>query len=189
MKKEKIETEFASAISDLKNRGLKVENCGVSTTVTIIIVGVLTWIPIRIFSPLWSGKYYLDILIILFTILITILIHQLFHAIGFTIKRFEKWKGNIKFGFWKNKMVLCCNYSKPVLFVDYLFGLVLPFTVLSLCLVIIGIITGVKILLFISIVNALLSLDDLTVTLMLLKKHPFGVLDHPTNTGFIAVYK
>lgn len=117
-----------------------------------------------------NDTYYMAVSMSSFIILmfIWLIMHEILHGIAFTIFKEVKQK-NITFGMFLEKGIFYCmckqNISKKVILTSLLF----PLTIIGIITLIIGMVINNYELVFLSILNIVSSIGDITMTLYFLK--------------------
>ena len=181
--------KILSSLDEFNKRGFRVEKCCIPLSIVYITCTALTALTVVLASHFNLFKELPSILTLVVASLVIVFLHELIHAIGFTLRRKIKWKGNIKIGHSLIRMSAYCKCSAPVPFVDFLIAAVLPFVILGFGLFVFGVVVKSELLIFISIFNALSSIGDLMVFCkLLLIERPSIILDMPNDMGFFALY-
>jgi hypothetical protein len=121
--------------------------------------------------------------------LLNILLHEWLHGIGFHISCQGHWNDNIKIGVLWSSLTPYCTCKKPLSAYAYLFGIVLPLLILGFGIYFISLYLGIRVLLYIGLMNILFAGGDILIALMLINCRPKLVLDHPTRCGFFEFVK
>ncbi|MBO4687514.1 MAG: DUF3267 domain-containing protein [Clostridiales bacterium] len=136
--------------------------------------------------------YFIYIAIIMVSFVPLAVIHEWIHG---TCWRFgaENGKKDIEYGFIKEKLTPYCTCLSPLTKPMYIFGSLMPMTILGIVLGVVSIFVGNIALLAISVVQTMGGAGDILVTSILLryktKGKDFILMDHPTAVGLVAFEK
>nr|WP_307999587.1 DUF3267 domain-containing protein [uncultured Merdimonas sp.] len=155
------------------------------TSFPVMLILILLWIAADRGPIGLRGSSYLPLLILF---LVTAYIHEVLHGVGWCLGTKEKWK-SIYIGMMWSSLTPYCHCKEPLEPGKYLFGCLLPGTVLGLGIYILAFITGSSFLLWLSLLNVLGAGGDMLIAWYARRYRTGYVLDHPTECGFIIFQK
>lgn len=117
-----------------------------------------------------------------------IFIHELLHGIGWIFFCKNSFK-SIRFGVMWNTLTPYCHCREPLNFKGYIIGLIMPFLVIGIGILVLAIWTKSIPLYLLSSFNIAGASGDLMIGIKLLKYRNALILDHPTEGGFYAFEK
>ena len=128
--------------------------------------------------------------LVLLALLISIPVHEFLHGLGFVRTCRGKWK-SIGFGFQLKALMPYCFCKEALSIGAYLFGALLPCTVLGLIPSVIAIAANLPAVFLFGILNILIASGDLTIVLRLLRYigKDVRIFDHPVKCGSIVFLK
>ena len=128
--------------------------------------------------------------LVLLALLISVPVHEFLHGLGFVGACREKWK-SIGFGFQLKALMPYCCCKEALGIGSYLFGVLLPCTVLGLIPSVIAIAANLPAVFLFGILNILIASGDLTIVLLLLRYigKDVRIFDHPVKCGSIVFLK
>lgn len=128
--------------------------------------------------------------LVLLALLISVPVHEFLHGLGFVGACREKWK-SIGFGFQLKALMPYCCCKEALGIGSYLFGVLLPCTVLGLIPSVIAIAANLPAVFLFGILNILIASGDLTIVLRLLRYigKDVRIFDHPVKCGSIVFRK
>ncbi len=119
-------------------------------------------------------------------------VHEGIHGVCWSIFARNHMK-DIEYGFIKEKITPYCYCRSPLSKGAYIFGSMMPMTILGLLVCILGIIIASPITMFIGVLQLLGGSGDILITFMLLRYNAKGkdaiLMDHPTECGLIVFEK
>lgn len=137
---------------------------------------------LNVFSCNWK--------LVLLALLISVPVHEFLHGLGFVGACREKWK-SIGFGFQLKALMPYCCCKEALGIGSYLFGVLLPCTVLGLIPSVIAIAANLPEVFLFGILSILIASGDLTIVLRLLRYigKDVRIFDHPVKCGSIVFRK
>ena len=199
---------FAVTEEGLKKQGYNRKNLTISLT-KANVVGLLLVLPIMavlciVFlivhgltpitelmesNKLWAG---LSLVIAGLSIVPLALVHELIHGLCWGIGAKNHMK-DIEYGFIKEMLTPYCYCRSPLSKGMYLFGSMMPMTVLGTVVCIFGIIFASPCLMVVGLIQIMGGSGDILVSSMLLryntKSKDVVLMDHPTECGLIVFEK
>ena len=144
---------------------------------------------------LWdSSSIFTGVLIILagLSMIPLAIVHEGIHGVCWGIFAGNHMK-DIEYGFIKEKITPYCYCQSPLSKGAYIFGSMMPMTVLGLLVCILAIFTASPIVMFIGLMQLMGGAGDILITCMLIKYKTKGkdaiLMDHPTECGLIVFEK
>ena len=120
------------------------------------------------------------------------IVHEGIHGISWGLFAQNKMK-DIEYGFIKEMLTPYCYCRSPLTKVQYIFGSMMPMTILGVIVCILGIVFANIFLMIIGLLQVLGGSGDILITSMLLRyKSPNKdrvLMDHPTECGLIIFEK
>lgn len=141
------------------------------------------------FSPPITGKYFIDVIVIIALGFALVIIHEIIHALGFVI--FGKAKFNqIKFGIVPKHGMVYCTCKKPMTAQAYILALTFPVVLTGVIPIILVSIWGNLFWVFLFAILVSGGAGDLIMlnAVRKLPKHQL-ILDHPKAPAFYLVYQ
>lgn len=164
----------------------------------IIAVVIVVFAVLRGFTPFIEFWRNADILTSVWVILAALsfvplaIVHEGIHGVCWGIFAGNHMK-DIEYGFIKEKITPYCYCQSPLSKGAYIFGSMMPMTVLGLLVCILGIAIASPIAMFIGVMQLVGGAGDILITFMLLRYNSKGkdaiLMDHPTECGLIVFEK
>ena len=138
---------------------------------------------------LWTG---VSIVFAGLSIIPLAIVHEWIHGLSWGISAKHHMK-DIEYGFIKEKLTPYCYCRSPLSKGAYVFGSMMPLTILGVVVSIVAIIIASPVLLLVGLMQVLGGCGDILITGMLLRYKTNGkdvvLLDHPTECGLIVFEK
>ena len=138
---------------------------------------------------LWTG---VSIVLAGLSIIPLAIVHEWIHGLSWGISAEHHMK-DIEYGFIKEKLTPYCYCRSPRSKGAYVFGSMMPLTILGVVVSIVAIIIASPVLLLVGLMQVLGGCGDILITGMLLRYKTNGkdvvLLDHPTECGLIVFEK
>lgn len=137
-------------------------------------------------------QYFIGLAIFFVSYLVLICFHEGIHGLcwGFGAEHGFK---DIEFGFIKKNLTPYCTCSSPLSKPRYIFGSLMPMTVLGLGISIVGVFIANPLILCIGLIQILGGAGDILISCMLIFHNTRGkeavLLDHPTECGLVVFEK
>lgn len=155
------------------------------TSFPVALILILIWV-LADRGPIWTAD--LNFILVLALVLVTAYIHEVLHGVGWCLGTKEKWK-SIYIGMMWSSLTPYCHCKEPLEPGKYLFGCMLPGTLLGLGIYVAAFVTGNNFFLWVSLFNVLAAGGDLLIAWYARKYRTGYVLDHPTECGFVIFQK
>lgn len=139
-----------------------------------------------------SVKFSILLIVAGLSVFVLAIVHEGIHGLSWGLGA-ENGMKDIEYGFIKEKITPYCYCRSPLTKGRYIFGSMMPMTILGLGFCIPGIIFGSVILMIIGMLQVLGGSGDILITAMLLLHKTKGketvLLDHPTECGLVVFEK
>ncbi|MBR5974710.1 MAG: DUF3267 domain-containing protein [Clostridiales bacterium] len=136
--------------------------------------------------------YFIYLAIIMISFVPLAVVHEWIHGTCWSGGA-ENGRKDIEYGFIKEKLTPYCTCLSPLSKPRYIFGSLMPMTILGIVLGVVSIFVGNIALLAISAMQTMGGAGDILITCMLLRYKTKGkdviLMDHPTAVGLVAFEK
>lgn len=134
-------------------------------------------------------KYFIGIFIFIISYIPLAALHEGIHGLCWSFGAEHGFK-DIEFGFIKQNLTPYCTCSSPLKKSIYIFGSLMPMTVIGIGLGILAILIGNPLILLIAFVQTMGGAGDILISVMLVCHKTSGkdsvLLDHPTECGLVV---
>lgn len=136
--------------------------------------------------------YFIYLAIVIVSAIPLAVIHERIHGLCWSFSA-ENGSKDIEYGFIKEQLTPYCTCLSPLKKPAYIFGSLMPMTILGIILGIISIFIGNICLFIIAVLQTIGGSGDILITSMLLRYKTSGkdviLMDHPTECGLVAFEK
>ncbi len=136
--------------------------------------------------------YFIGLAVIMVSFVVCAILHEGIHGLIWGAGAENGYK-DIEFGFIKEKITPYCACLSPLKKPLYIFGALMPMTILGIVVGVLSIFLGNVVMLIIGAFQTMGGAGDLLVTCMLLKYKTKGkdaiLMDHPTDCGLVVFEK
>lgn len=136
--------------------------------------------------------YFIGLASIIVSFFVCAVIHEGIHGLIWGAGAENGYK-DIEFGFIKEKITPYCTCLSPLKKPLYIFGSLMPMTILGIVIGVVSIFLGNVVMLIIGCMQTLGGAGDILVTFMLLRYKTKGkdtiLMDHPTECGLVVFEK
>ena len=133
-----------------------------------------------------------NLLYFLVAYVVLIVVHELIHGLFWGLSTPNHFK-DIEFGVLRSSMTPYCTCLSPLSKPMYIFGSLMPMTILGIGLGVISIFVGNILLLAIGVTQTMGGAGDILITSMLIRYKTKGkdtiLMDHPTQVGLVVFEK
>lgn len=140
-------------------------------------------------DSIWSG---ISLILAGISVIPLALVHEGIHGISWGLNA-ENHMKDIEYGFLVEKLTPYCYCRSPLTKNQYLFGSLMPMTVLGLVVCILGIIMASPALMIVGIIQLLGGAGDLLISAMLMRykvsNNNTVLMDHPIELGLVIFEK
>jgi len=136
--------------------------------------------------------YFIYLVLLMVSFVPLAVVHEWIHGTCWSFAT-ENGRKDIEYGFIKEKLTPYCTCLSPLSKPMYIFGSLMPMTILGIGLGVISIFVGNILLLAIGVTQTMGGAGDILITSMLIRYKTKGkdtiLMDHPTQVGLVVFEK